>query len=71
MDVIYESFVRTVAGDSIMSGEKNIKEAIIRTAERAALMSEIACLERRVQAETQPNKKFELHRALVELKKKL
>ncbi|GEM_PF-6428449 len=49
----------------------DINEAIIRTNQRAALMSEIACLERRVQAETQPNKKFELHRALVELKKKL
>ena len=71
MDVIYESFVRTVAGDSIMSEEKNIKEAIIRTDRRVALVREIACLERRVQAETQPNKKFELHRALVELKKKL
>lgn len=71
MDNIYESYVRKVAGDCIISKDKDLKEAINQTAQRSALMNEIACLERRILSENQPNKKFELHKTLVELRKKL
>lgn len=71
MDNIYESYVRKVAGDCISSQDTNLKEAIIQTNQRGALMNEIAYLERRILSENQPNKKFELHKALIELKKKL
>ena len=71
MDDIYESYVRKVAGDCIISEDKDLREAINQTAQRSALINEIACLERRILLENQPNKKFELHKALVELRKKL
>lgn len=71
MDSIYESFVRKVAGDCIISKGNDLKEAINQTAQRSALLNEIDSFERRILTETQPNKKFELHKALIELKKKL
>lgn len=71
MDNIYESYVRKVAGDCIISKDKDLRKAINQTAQRSAIMNEIAFLERRILSEAQPNKKFELHKALVELKKKL
>ena len=71
MDNIYESYVRKVAGYCIISKDKDLKEAINQTAQRSALMNEIACLERRILSENQPNKKFELHKTIVELRKKL
>ena len=71
MDNIYESYVRIVAGDCIISKDTDLKEAIIQTNQRVSLMNEIAYLERRILSENQPNKKFELHKALIELKKKL
>lgn len=71
MDALYESLVRQVAGASITSKADNLQEAIQQTAQQEALCREVAALERRIAAELQPQRKFALHKQLIELKNRL
>lgn len=47
-----------------------LEEAIEQTSQQEALLKEIVALEKKIAAESQPQKKFLLHRLLTELKKK-
>lgn len=71
MDALYESLVRQIAGSHITSEAKNLNEAIELTAKQEALIKEIAALEKKIAAERQPQKKFLLHKRLIELKQKI
>ena len=71
MDSIYASLVRQVAGGMITSQAKDIQVAITETRETESLKRSIAALENALAKEKQPRKKFELHRQLLELKRKL
>lgn len=70
MDALYESLVRQIAGNCITSEAKNLNEAIELTAKQEALLKEIAALEKKIAVERQPQKKFLLHKRLIELKNK-
>lgn len=70
MDNLYESLVRQVAGTNITSDAPNLHEAIEQTSLQEALQKEIAALEKKIAAETQPQKKFMLHKRLIQLKNK-
>ena len=71
MDALYESFVRQVAGSQILDSSGSLKEDIVISQEQLALQKEIAALKKRLTAERQPQKKFQLHKELKELEKKL
>lgn len=68
MDGLYESLVRQVAGTFITSDASKLNEAIEQTSRQEALLKEIAALEKKIAAEPQPQKKFLLHKRLIELK---
>ena len=70
MDSLYESLVRQIAGSHITSEVKDLNEAIELTAKQEVLLKEIAALEKKIAAERQPQKKFLLHKRLIELKQK-
>ena len=69
-DGLYESLVRQIAGTLITSDAPKLEEAIEQTSRQEALLKEIAALEKKIAAEPQPQKKFQLHKQLTELKKK-
>ena len=71
MDTIYESFVRQIAGNQISEISGTLKEDIQISQEQETLKKEIAALKKRVADERQPQKKFELHKQLKELEKRL
>ncbi len=68
MDALYDYLIRQVAGGQITSANRDLRAAIEETAAKVAKQKEIAALEKRIAQERQPNKKFELHRKLQELK---
>ena len=69
-DSEYESLVRQIAGTLITSDAAKLEEAIEQTSRQEALLKGIAALEKKIAAEPQPHKKFQLHKQLTELKKK-
>ena len=69
-DSQYESLVRQIAGTLITSAAPKLEEAIEQTSRQEARLKEIAALEKKIAAEPQPHKKFQLHKQLIELKKK-
>lgn len=70
MDGLYESLVRQIAGALITSGALKLEEAIEQTSKQEALQKEIVALEKKIAAEPQPQKKFLLHKRLIEFLKK-
>ena len=70
MDGLYESLVRQIAGMLITSDAPKLEETIEQTSRQEALLKEIAVLEKKIAAEPQPQKKFLLHKRLIELKNK-
>ncbi len=70
MDGLYESLVRQIAGTLITSDAPKLEDAIEQTSRQEALLREIAALEKKIAAEPQPQKKFMLHKRLIELKNK-
>lgn len=69
MDAIYESLVRLVAGSKIVVQGDNLHEDIELSTQREALLKELEALERQVICEKQPQKKFTLHKQIIQLKK--
>ena len=69
-DSQYESLVRQIAGTLTTSDAAKLEEAIEQTSRQEALLKEIAAMEKKIAAEPQPHKKFQLHKQLIELKKK-
>ncbi len=69
MDDLYSSIVKQVAGKTLNSETKDIHSAVAQTKEKEELLKEIAILEKKIKNEPQPNKRFELHQQLVNLKK--
>lgn len=71
MDAIYESFVRQIAGSQISELCGTLKDDIMISQEQETIRKEISILNKRIVNERQPQKKFELHKQLKELEKKL
>ena len=67
---IYENFVRYIASDQL-SKDDNLKEAVLSYQEQQVLQKRLAALQAQIAKESQPKRKFELHKQIVELQKKL
>ena len=70
LPVIYEGFVRHIAGDKL-SGGKGLHDDVLTFQEQQAIEKRIAILQEQRRKETQPRRKFELHQQIVELEKRL
>ena len=70
-DSQYESLVRQIAGTLTTSDAAKLEEAIEQTSRQEALLKEIAALEKKIAAEPQPRKKFQLHKQLIEIKNRV
>lgn len=68
LDVIYENFVRQVAGDKLEKSEGSLESDILKSEQQAKLQKEIARLEKQARAEKQPKKKFELVQMIKKLR---
>lgn len=71
MDAIYETLVRQVAGKQITSQSNDLRSDVEKSTEREALCKQLEVLKKKVANEKQPQKKFVLHKQVVELNKKL
>ncbi len=61
IDVVYENFIRQIAGDSLASGENStLKESVEQQKQREQLAKQIAALEAKIKKEKQLNRKMEL-----------
>lgn len=69
MDAIYETLVRQVAGKQITVQSNDLKNDVAQSAEREALLKQLEILKKREVNEKQPQKKFALHKQIVELNK--
>ena len=71
MDAVYESFVKQISASTApiqWDDDLSAKENTAKIEERKKLQKQIEKLERQLKKETQPRKKFELHRKLQKLK---
>lgn len=71
MDAVYETLVRQVADNAIINSTDSLREDVEASTLRETLLKEIDTLKRKEDKEKQPQKKFELHKQIVELKKKI
>lgn len=71
MDAIYESLVRQVAGNKITKQSDDLRTDVALSTEREMLLKEIDALKRQEDSEKQPQKKFALHKQIMEIKKKI
>lgn len=72
MDMMYESFVRQIAGDRLAADkDMSIQEAVARDVRRQKLLKEVTALELRVQRELQFSRQVELNGQLKKLKMEL
>lgn len=73
VDMVYENFVRQIAGDQLKSeidGE-SLKESVVRDEKKQALQKQIAILQTKIRKEKQLNKQIEMNLKLKKLKKEL
>lgn len=70
LDAVWDNWVRSV-GDIEVEEGKTLTEQIAIDEERAKLLRQIETLEKKVRAEKQPRRKFELYQQVQELKKQL
>jgi hypothetical protein len=70
MDVVYENFIRQIAGDRL-GDDGGIKESVENDARRQRLKREIAALKKKVQREKQFNRQVEINAELKRLKYEL
>ena len=71
MDAVYESFVKQISASTApiqWDDDLSAKENTAKIEERKKLQKQIEKLERQLRKETQPRKKFELHRKLQKLR---
>ena len=71
MDDIYEILVRQVAGEQITTQSNDLSSDVEKSTERATLLKQLESLKKREASEQQPQKKFVLHKQIVELNKKI
>lgn len=71
MDAIYESLVRQVAGNKITKQSDDLRTDVALSTEREMLLKEIDALKRQEDSEKQPQKKFALHKQIIEIKKRI
>lgn len=71
LDVVYENFVRQVAGDKLEKSEGSLENDILKSEQREKIEKEITRLEKLARAEKQPRKKFELVEQVKKLKNEL
>lgn len=71
MDVVYENFVRQIAGERLQDQSGDLKEAVARDERRRKLQKEIAALENKVRRERQFNIQVALNSELKRLRKEL
>lgn len=69
MDAIYEVLVRQVAGERIIMQSESLREDVEKSTQREMLLKEIEILKRKEAKERQPQKKFAIHKQIIELKK--
>ena len=71
IDIVYENFLRQIAGQSLeKQGNTNLKQSIAKADEKTKLQKQIAVLENKIRKEKQFNKKVELNMELKRLIKK-
>lgn len=71
MDAIYETLVRQVAGERILMQSECLREDVEKSTQREMVLKEIEILKRKEAKERQPQKKFAIHKQIVELKERL
>jgi hypothetical protein len=71
MDLVYENYVRQIAGERLQDQPGDLKEAVARDERRKKLQKEIAALENKVRRENQFNIQVALNSELKRLKKEL
>ncbi len=73
VDVVYENFVRQIAGDQLKSeaaGER-LKESVIRDEQKQLLEKQIDTLKKKIRKEKQLNKQMQMNNELKKLRKEL
>ena len=72
MDAVYESFVRQIAGDKLLSESgESLKESVERDEKKKQLEKQIAALESKMRREKQLNRQMEMNAELKRLRKSL
>ena len=72
MDVVYESFVRQIAGDKLLSESgESLKESVERDEKKKQLEKQIATLESKMRKEKQLNRRMEMNAELKKLRVEL
>lgn len=73
VDVVYENFIRQIAGDRLKAdvSEEGLKESVERDKRRRELEKQIAALQAKIRKEKQLNRQVEMNAQLKELKKEL
>lgn len=72
MDVVYENYVRQIAGDILMNNKAiDLKESVEKAEQRTQLQKQIIVLQSKVRKEKQFNKQMELNTQLKNIKKEL
>lgn len=71
LDIVYENFIRQIAGESILYNTCDLKDDILKSEVTFKLQKEIARLEKQARSEKQPKKKFELAEQVKKLKKQI
>ena len=72
MDTVYESLVRQIAGDKLLSESgESLKESIERDEKKKQLEKQIAALESKMRREKQLNRRMEMNAELKKLRKEI
>lgn len=73
VDVIYENFVRQIAGNKLKTeaAGESLKESVTRDQQRQVLQNQIAKLQAKIRKEKQLNKQMQMNTKLKKLKKEL
>ena len=70
IDVVYENFVRQIAGDALQAEkQESLKESIDRDTRRQELQKQIAALQLKIRKEKQLNKQMKMNKDLKALRK--
>ena len=72
MDAVYESLVRQIAGDKLLSESgESLKESVERDEKKKQLEKQIAALENKMRKEKQLNRRMEMNAELKKLRKEI
>ena len=73
VDVVYENFVRQIAGDKLKTeaAGESLKESVARDEQKQALQKQIATVQAKIRKEKQLNKQMQMNTELKKLKKEL